>query len=252
MEGWIKLHRQIFDNEYYFSEPFTRAQAWVDMLLLANHKDGCFFKRGIKVNVKAGEIGYDIDSLAKRWQWSRGKVERFFSMLENSKQIVRQKTNVTTLVSIVKYKIYQSDDKAKSNPNDKADGQQTVKQTDTNKNDNKVKNEENGNNILESNYLDVFMQECLSEESQGWREKVCMAVGQMELIEIPTRLEKFNAHCVAGGKTISTLKSYKEYFRNWMFTQKSIEQKNGTHKRNTEKVPERYNAGKQDYSRKTF
>ena len=126
MSGWIKIHRKIIENPLYFSEPFNRSMAWIDMILLANHSDNFFFKRGIRIDVKIGQIGYDIDSLAKRWQWSRGKVERFLQMLENDKQIVRQKTNVTTLISIVNYKEYQQDSKAdskpNSKPNDKANG----------------------------------------------------------------------------------------------------------------------------------
>jgi hypothetical protein len=120
MSGWIKLHRKLTENPLYFSEPFSRSMAWIDMLLIANHSDNYFFKRGIRVDVKVGQIGYDLDSLGKRWKWSRGKVERFILMLENDKQIVRQKTNVTTLISIVNYKEYQTDDKPNSKPNSKA------------------------------------------------------------------------------------------------------------------------------------
>lgn len=119
MSGWIKLHRKITDNPLYFSEPFTRSMAWVDMLLIANHTDNFFFKRGIRVDIKTGQTGYDLDTLSKRWKWSRGKVERFLQMLEKDEQIVRQKTNVTTLISIVNYKEYQTDDKANRKANDK-------------------------------------------------------------------------------------------------------------------------------------
>ena len=153
MEGWIKLHRKIVDNPYYFSEPFTRSQAWVDLLILANHKVGYFYKRGIKVTVEIGQVGYDLDSLGKRQKWSRGKVERFINELETDKQIVRQKTNVTTLLSIVNYKSYQTDSKAESKPNSKADGQQTVKQTEANKNDKNEENEKN-NKPTESEFLE--------------------------------------------------------------------------------------------------
>lgn len=122
MSGWIKLHRKITENPLYFSEPFNRSMAWIDLLLLANHADNYFFKRGIRVEVKVGQIGYDLDSLAKRWKWSRGKVERFILMLENDNQVIRQKTNVTTLISIVNYKEYQTDDKPNDKPNSKANG----------------------------------------------------------------------------------------------------------------------------------
>jgi hypothetical protein len=149
MSGWIKLHRQIMDNPLYFSEPFSRTQAWIDLLLLANHKENYFFKRGIKVTVSIGQVGYDIDSLSKRWQWSRGKVERFILHLEKEGNVVRQKNNVSTLISISKYKEYQSDSKA----NDKPNGHQTGNQTDTNKNE---KNEKNEKKLSFERFWDLY------------------------------------------------------------------------------------------------
>ncbi len=131
------------DNPLYHSEPFNRTHAWIDLLLLANSNDNFFYKRGIRVNIQRGQIGHDADTLAKRWKWSRGKVERYLTMLESDGMIVRQKSNVTTLISICKYDDYQANDKANSKANDKANGHQTVKQTDTNKNDKNYKNEKN-------------------------------------------------------------------------------------------------------------
>ena len=126
--GWIKLHRNSFNNKLYFSEPFTRWQAWCDLVLLANHKDGLFSIRGVMVKVKRGQVGHGIETISKRWKWSRGKVERFMRFLEDDsiKQIERQKNNVTTLISIVNYEKYQANDNANNKANDttssKADG----------------------------------------------------------------------------------------------------------------------------------
>ena len=141
--GWIKIHRCMMDNPLYHSEPFNRTHAWIDLLLLANSNDNFFYKRGIRVNIQRGQIGHDADTLAKRWKWSRGKVERYLTMLESDGMIVRQKSNVTTLISICKYDDYQANDKANSKANNKANGHQTVKQTDTNKNVKNDKNEKN-------------------------------------------------------------------------------------------------------------
>lgn len=137
MKGWISVHRKITENPMYFSEKFTRMQAWIDMLLIANHTEGYFYIRGNKVVVKRGQIGLGQDRLASRWQWSRGKVQRFLCELENSKQIVRLKNNVTTLISIVNYENYQDCDTT----NRSTDGQQTDQQTDINNKNNKNNNE---------------------------------------------------------------------------------------------------------------
>lgn len=121
-QGWIKLHRKVINNPYYFSEKFCRSMAWIDMLLLANHAPGIFYKRGIKVCVGKGQLGYDVDSLSKRWKWSRNKVERWLRELETSNQIVRQKSNITTLITIVNYELYQGNGNAKGKPKSKPDG----------------------------------------------------------------------------------------------------------------------------------
>lgn len=106
-KGWIKLHRKSFENDLYFAEPFTKWQAWTDLLLLANHKDGSIRKRGIRVIVERGQVGCSEVTLAKRWKWSRGKVRRFLNDLKMVQQIVQQKTHTTSLISIVNYDEYQ-------------------------------------------------------------------------------------------------------------------------------------------------
>jgi hypothetical protein len=56
------------------------------------------------------------------------------------RQIVRQKTRITTLISILNYETYQTDDKTDNKTNSNSNGHQTVRQTDINKN---VKNDKN-------------------------------------------------------------------------------------------------------------
>lgn len=157
--GWIKLHRKIFDNPMYFSEPFTRMQAWIDLLLLANHSGQYFYIRGNRIDVKRGEVAHSMESLAQRWKWSRGKVLRYISQLENSQMIVQQKSHVITKLSITNYNTYQSDGTTDST----TDGQQTVQQTDTNKN---VKNDKNENNTSTPSTKQPKKE---SESKQDWK-----------------------------------------------------------------------------------
>lgn len=119
------------EGDLYFREPFCRNMAWVDLLLLANHKPANMMVRGIVVKVRRGQVGYGSVSLAKRWKWSRSKVERFLKVLENEHQIEQQKTNITTLISIVNYDQYQLGEQQ----DDAADEQQTS----INKNEKKEK-----------------------------------------------------------------------------------------------------------------
>jgi hypothetical protein len=137
--GFVPLYRKIADNPLWLSEPFTRAQAWVDLLIIANHKDNICFIRGNKLKVKRGQVGWAEKNLAARWKWSRGKVARFLKLLENEQQIEQQKSKLTTLITIKNYEHY--------NKNEQQNGQQTDnrrttdgQQTDINKNVKNVKN----------------------------------------------------------------------------------------------------------------
>lgn len=146
--GWIKLHRSSFNNRLYFSEPFTRWQAWADLLLIANHCEGWVRVRGIKQTILRGQVGYSMTYLAKRYMWSKGKIIRYLNELRDEHQVVLQKTNVTTIISIVNYNRYQTDefansianDTANSIANDTANGFANSTLTRIIKNDNKIIN----------------------------------------------------------------------------------------------------------------
>lgn len=144
--GWIKIHRKITDNPLYFAEPFTRIQAWIDLLLLANHKEGFFYVRGNQVTVGRGQVGMSQENLAQRWRWSRGKVNRYLKDLENMGQITQQKNRITTVISICNYEKYQDDNTTDNATDNTTDGQQTAQQTGINKNVKKDKNDKKGRN----------------------------------------------------------------------------------------------------------
>jgi hypothetical protein len=131
--GWVKLWRRLQESELWLSEPFTRGQAWVDLMGLANHKDGWIRKRGIKVEVPRGCCAWSELALSERWKWSRGKLRRTILEWEKDEKIVQQKNRVTSRIHIINYDQYQGDDTT--------NGQQTVQQTDINKNEKNEKNE---------------------------------------------------------------------------------------------------------------
>jgi len=108
-DGYIKLHRQVMENEFYFSERFTKMAAWVDLLLLARHSTKPAFVsiRGNMVEVHRGELCYSILSLSKRWRWNRRTVLNFLSHLSNREMIHYRTSRLTTVIAILKYDEYQ-------------------------------------------------------------------------------------------------------------------------------------------------
>lgn len=116
--GWVRIHRKIEDNPLYFSEPFTKAQAWIDLLIFANHKDESVLVRGSEIHVKRGQLCWSEVTMAKRWRWSRNKVRRFLKWLKTKQQTeqvtIQQKTS---LITIINYESYQSDEEKRNTNN---------------------------------------------------------------------------------------------------------------------------------------
>jgi len=115
MEGWIKLHRQIIENEFYFSERFTKQQAWVDLLLLARHNSGLVTIRGIDIKLNLGQLCYSQLSLSKRWQWDRKKVKKFLNQLKKREMVDIKISKVTTIITIKNWFSYQGVDNKRDN-----------------------------------------------------------------------------------------------------------------------------------------
>ncbi len=214
--GWIKLHRKIQDTDGYFNEPFCRNMAWVDMLLLANHDEKFFRVRGIRVIIKRGQIGFTSEKLSERWKWSRGKVLRFLKELQIDGQIVQQKSNVTTLISIVNYNAYQdgstTNKTASSTTDGTTNGQQTVQQTDINKNDNNYKNEKEEEIIGEKHFENMLVQEMIKIWKQHYPKHIEEAETDfpavLQIAYKIAKLKEWNSQEVLNGKMPNTLEEW--------------------------------------------
>ena len=107
--GWIILDRKITEHFLWEDKPFSKGQAWVDLLLLANHKDHKILYKGDVVVCKRGEVDRSISWLAERWGWSRRKTKNFLSALKNDKMVSTSVTTNRTVITIEKYAFYQGE-----------------------------------------------------------------------------------------------------------------------------------------------
>jgi hypothetical protein len=172
MSGWIRLHRRVCETKLWFSEPFTRAQAWIDLIALANYKEAVICVRGFYVEVKRGQVGRGVDAMSKRWQWSRSKVVNFLKYLEKEQQIEQQKSNVITLISIVNYETYQSEEQ--QNEQQKENRTTTEEQQkDTIKKNKKNKKEKNNIDIAVEclPFLELYGKKMIDDFVEYWSEK---------------------------------------------------------------------------------
>lgn len=108
---WLKLYRQIDRNVLYFSEPFDKAHAWIDLLILANDSDGEKLVGLSKVEVKRGDVLQSYDDLARRWKWSKTSVARFIEFLVSENMVSKKRNGRNVTLSIVKYEFFQGERK---------------------------------------------------------------------------------------------------------------------------------------------
>jgi len=106
--GWLKLHRRLRQDPEWYSEPLTKAQAWIDLLLMASYESAIRVVKNRRVPVAAGDVLTTQDYLAVQWKWSRGKLLRHLSVLEAKQQIVRRTVHGLTIISICNYDTYQT------------------------------------------------------------------------------------------------------------------------------------------------
>lgn len=106
-EGWISIHRKIQECWIWQNEPFSKGQAWIDLLLMANSKDRKVFINGELVLIKRGQVHTSLLKLSERWHWSRNKTRRFIDVLETDKMLYCDRTTQGTTITIVNYSNYQ-------------------------------------------------------------------------------------------------------------------------------------------------
>jgi len=141
--GYIVLDRDLLDHGLWTGEKFSRGQAWVDLIMLANYRDRHFYIRNNRIFVKRGQCAWSKARLAGRWSWSRGKVIRFLDELEMVQQIVQQKSSVITLITITNYEHYQTERYNKQYNKRTSDGTTDGTTDGTHKNESNERNEGN-------------------------------------------------------------------------------------------------------------
>jgi len=82
-DGWIKVWRKLADSQMWLEKPFSKGQAWIDLLLLATSSDHVSKYKGKDKVYKAGTVHFSLCFLTDRWGWSRNKVYRFINKLQN-------------------------------------------------------------------------------------------------------------------------------------------------------------------------
>ena len=189
-EGWIALHRKICDNWIWTDKPFSKGQAWIDMLLEANH-DRREFLLGSEVTICArGQSANSVKTWALRWGWSESKVRRFHDLLESCLMIERKGTTKTTIITICRYTDYQ--DMRRTDGERMANERRTNGERAATNNNGNNENNGNKNTPAKTKYAEFVL---MTEEEHA---KLVHQYGEANVQRMITKLDNYKG---AKGKT---------------------------------------------------
>ena len=144
MQGWIKLHRQLVEWEWYHD---TNVKVlFIHLLLLANHSE----QRWKGYIIKRGQLITSTYHLAESLGMGREQIRRALKKLEKTKEISVKTTQKNTLITIENYDKFQVDDVENNPVTTQRQPNDNLKAT-TNKNEKNKKNEKNERNIVIGN-----------------------------------------------------------------------------------------------------
>ena len=169
MSGWISLHRKILENPILNrSRVYSNFEAWIWLLLKANHKDNKFMLGSELVKVKKGSMITSQKKLCRQFRWGSTKLRNFLKVLQKDKMLLLETNTQSTQITICNYESYQ--DSQISNKTQTTHAQHTNNtRTKTNNKDNK---DNKVNNIITNKeYLDKYGYDMLKAFVDYWTEK---------------------------------------------------------------------------------
>ncbi|GAA0062754.1 DnaD domain-containing protein [Clostridium sp. CTA-1] len=105
-KGWISLYRNIQEHWLWQDKPFSKGQAWIDLLLSANHKENKILLGNELILVEKGSFITSQAKLMECWGWGNTKVRNFLNLLKDDKMILYTGKNYTK-IKIINYEMYQ-------------------------------------------------------------------------------------------------------------------------------------------------
>jgi hypothetical protein len=105
--GVFAVDRGIFEHPAFQREPFTQREAWLWLVSEAAFKERSKRADGKVINLQRGQLCHSIRFMAEAWQWSKSRVDRFLTMLENRDMLRSETGTRTPIITICNYSEYQ-------------------------------------------------------------------------------------------------------------------------------------------------
>ena len=152
------------DNPLYKQKrKFSKFEAWIDILLSVNHKEGKVLIDYSVETVKRGEFITSEVKLANKWNWDRKTVRKFLTLLQQEEMILKSSTKRWTSITVINWDKYQLDGQEVGQGVGQGVGQDRDRGLDTNKNDKNDKNDKK-NNISSKVFADDAQELLLAQK----------------------------------------------------------------------------------------
>ncbi len=164
MQGWIKLHRELFEKAIWRKTTSKQKAILITILLMANHKPAKWIFNGELCECDAGQFITSLKSIQENCgkDVSIKNIRTALELFEKLEFLANKSTRAGRLITIVNYKTYQAlnDENGKDEGNEPAKvGQRAGKEVATNNNVNNENNENNVNNNTVNFKVDTFAQQ---------------------------------------------------------------------------------------------
>lgn len=106
LNDFLPLNRKIMKHWLWEDKPFSKGQAWIDLLMLANYTEKKKPVNGEIIIYKRGNVNLSMKQLADRWGWDRRTVKRFLDLLSNDNMVSVDSTTHGTTITIVNYGVF--------------------------------------------------------------------------------------------------------------------------------------------------
>jgi hypothetical protein len=125
--GYIKLHRRIRDN-WLWSKPYSLAQAWLDIVMMAEWKPRAIQFGGETTTIERGQVQLSARFLAERFGWGKTKANAFLRRIVHEQMMIKNADGKAdshgTLYTIVNYDTYNP--VTSTGPDTSADSERTA------------------------------------------------------------------------------------------------------------------------------
>ena len=187
-QGWISIHRKLRDNQLWTEKRvFSKAEAWIDILLMVNHKEAKVIIKNTMITVGRGESILSLGSWSLRWNWNKSATRRFLSLLQDDEMIELKNESITTRLTVCNYESYQDSRNANET---QVKRKRNASETQVTPNNN-VNNENNEN---KENSFDFFWSEYPNKVAKPKCKAKFLSLKQDDIDKIVRTLKSYIAY----------------------------------------------------------